>query len=256
MVGHRWEERAQHLRDSFTRNRIPLGFYEAESDEGRALLEDLHLESPKLPVVELRFRPERPVLQNPSDIDIASAFGLFDAPDPAAVLRRRRRRVRTGRAGRERVRRLGGPLATLVLEHEAVGGQAGTSSLIRNYAGFRNGISGNKLAFTAFQQAWTFGSTFHFMRAASGLDDRRGRAAPARPHRRHVRARPHRGHRDRCRVAAGRRAGAGGTDRQGRLLRRGGHRGARDARPARVRRRRRATRPGRRRCTSPGTPTG
>jgi len=168
MVGHRWEERAQHLRDSFTRNRIPLGFYEAESDEGRAILEGLHLEAPQLPVVQLRFRPERTVLQNPSDIDIASAFGLFDAPDPAVV--HDVVVVGSGPAGLgASVYAASEGLSTLVLEPEAVGGQAGTSSLIRNYAGFRNGISGNKLAFTAFQQAWAFGSTFHFMRAASGL---------------------------------------------------------------------------------------
>ena len=59
-------------------------------------------------------------------------------------------------------------LRTLVLEPEAVGGQAGTSSLIRNYPGFQNGISGNRLAFSALQQAWAFGSTFHFMRSGSG----------------------------------------------------------------------------------------
>jgi thioredoxin reductase len=56
-----------------------------------------------------------------------------------------------------------------VVEPEAIGGQAGTSSLIRNYAGFSDGISGSRLAFNAYQQAWGFGATFHFMRAAAGL---------------------------------------------------------------------------------------
>jgi thioredoxin reductase len=119
-------------------------------------------------VVQLRFRPERTVLQNPSDIDIASAFGLFDVPDAETV--HDVVVVGSGPAGLgASVYAASEGLVTLVLEPEAVGGQAGTSSLIRNYAGFRNGISGNKLAFTAFQQAWSFGSTFHFMRAASGL---------------------------------------------------------------------------------------
>lgn len=168
MVGHRWEERSQHLRDSFTRNRIPLGFYEAESEEGRAILDGLHLESPRLPVVQLRFRPERTVLQNPTDIDIATAFGLFDAPDPELV--HDVVVIGSGPAGLgASVYAASEGLSTLVLEPEAVGGQAGTSSLIRNYAGFRHGISGNRLAFNAFQQAWSFGSTFHFMRAAAGL---------------------------------------------------------------------------------------
>ena len=60
-------------------------------------------------------------------------------------------------------------LSTLVVEPEAVGGQAGTSSLIRNYLGFPMGVSGNRLTFSAYQQAWSFGATFQFMRAASGL---------------------------------------------------------------------------------------
>jgi thioredoxin reductase (NADPH) len=168
MVGDRWSERAQHLRDSFTRNKIPLGFYEAESDEGRSILEGLHLDAPELPVVQLRFRPERTVLQDPSDIDIATAFGLFDVPDPELV--HDVVVVGSGPAGLgASVYAASEGLATLVLEPVAVGGQAGTSSLIRNYAGFRTGISGNKLTSTAFQQAWSFGSTFHFMRAAVGL---------------------------------------------------------------------------------------
>jgi len=60
-------------------------------------------------------------------------------------------------------------LNTLVLEPEAVGGQAGTSSLIRNYPGFPTGISGSRLTFSAYQQAWAFGSTFHFMRSGQGV---------------------------------------------------------------------------------------
>jgi thioredoxin reductase (NADPH) len=60
-------------------------------------------------------------------------------------------------------------LKTLVLEPEAIGGQAGTSSMIRNYPGFKDGISGNRLAFSAYLQAWAFGSTFHFMRSGKGI---------------------------------------------------------------------------------------
>jgi thioredoxin reductase (NADPH) len=41
--------------------------------------------------------------------------------------------------------------------------------MIRNYPGFPTGISGNRLAFSSYQQAWAFGSTFHFMRHAQGL---------------------------------------------------------------------------------------
>jgi thioredoxin reductase (NADPH) len=51
-------------------------------------------------------------------------------------------------------------LATLVIERAAIGGQAGSSSMIRNYLGFARGVSGNELAFAAYEQAWAFGSRF------------------------------------------------------------------------------------------------
>jgi thioredoxin reductase (NADPH) len=49
-------------------------------------------------------------------------------------------------------------LSTLLLERDAFGGQAGSSSLIRNYLGFPRGISGAGLATRAFEQAWSFGA--------------------------------------------------------------------------------------------------
>jgi thioredoxin reductase (NADPH) len=56
-----------------------------------------------------------------------------------------------------------------VLEPEVFGGQAGTSSLIRNYPGFPHGISGDDLAFRTFEQAWLFGASFVFAQAATSL---------------------------------------------------------------------------------------
>jgi thioredoxin reductase (NADPH) len=55
------------------------------------------------------------------------------------------------------------------VEDEAVGGQAGTSALIRNYLGFPSGIGGAELASRAAEQAWLFGATFLFMRRVTGL---------------------------------------------------------------------------------------
>jgi len=60
-------------------------------------------------------------------------------------------------------------LNTLVVEREALGGQAGTSSLIRNYLGFSRGVSGAELATRAYQQAWVFGAKFLMMQGALGL---------------------------------------------------------------------------------------
>jgi len=51
-------------------------------------------------------------------------------------------------------------LDTLVVERAAIGGQAGSSSMIRNYLGFARGVSGAELAQRAFEQAWAFGTHF------------------------------------------------------------------------------------------------
>jgi len=55
------------------------------------------------------------------------------------------------------------------VEREAVGGQAGTSSLIRNYLGFSRGLSGAELAQRGYQQAWVFGARFVLMREVDRL---------------------------------------------------------------------------------------
>ena len=55
-------------------------------------------------------------------------------------------------------------LRTLVVERETIGGQAGSSSLIRNYLGFARGVTGAELAQRAYQQAWVFGVEFAISR--------------------------------------------------------------------------------------------
>ena len=57
----------------------------------------------------------------------------------------------------------------MVLEPEAIGGQAGTSSLIRNYLGFPMGVSGGDLAVRAYTQAWLFGAEYVYGNPATGL---------------------------------------------------------------------------------------
>ena len=61
-------------------------------------------------------------------------------------------------------------LDTLVLEGEGIGGQAGSSSLIRNYLGFSRGVSGAELAQRAYQQAWIFGARFAHTRRVIGMN--------------------------------------------------------------------------------------
>lgn len=70
-------------------------------------------------------------------------------------------------------------LSTVVLERDAVGGQAGSSSLIRNYLGFPRGVAGAELARRAYQQAWAFGARFAHAREATALQIGDGDVADA-----------------------------------------------------------------------------
>lgn len=169
IIGEQWSPRSHQLRDTLSRNHIPIRFYDSDSPAGQRLLADHGLESPRLPVVVLRFTPDGTVLEDPTDLEIADAFGLTRAlptTESFDVII-----VGAGPAGlAAAVYAASEGLRTLVIEQQAVGGQAGTSSMIRNYPGYSRGISGAKLAFRAFQQAWSFGADFLFMRSAVGIE--------------------------------------------------------------------------------------
>jgi thioredoxin reductase (NADPH) len=115
-----------------------------------------------------------PVLVDPSPTEVASAYG--------AATRLGRRRdfdliiAGAGPAGLAAAGYASSEgLMTLVVEREALGGQAGSSSLIRNYMGFPRGISGAELAQRAYQQAWVFGAHFVLMCEVTGLRVGEGR---------------------------------------------------------------------------------
>ncbi|MBA3347449.1 MAG: FAD-dependent oxidoreductase [Actinobacteria bacterium] len=61
-------------------------------------------------------------------------------------------------------------LRTIVIEREAPGGQAGTSSRIENYLGFPAGVSGDELASRALQQAWRLGAEVLVTRTITRID--------------------------------------------------------------------------------------
>ena len=96
LIGEQWSARSQELRDAFARNRIPIGFYDVGTARGREMLDDLGLVSPNLPVVVLRFAAQHSALANPSNLEIAEAFGLLapisadDVCDVAVVAPARR----------------------------------------------------------------------------------------------------------------------------------------------------------------------
>jgi thioredoxin reductase (NADPH) len=168
VIGEHWSARSQELRDAFSRNGIPIGFYDADSGSGQQLLREHRLESAELPAVLIRFDGQQSALANPSNLEIAEAFGLMtpipeeDIFDVAVV--------GAGPAGlAAAIYASSEGLRTVVIEREAIGGQAGTSSMIRTYPGFAQGVSGARLAFAAYQQAWFFGTTFVFMRQPESL---------------------------------------------------------------------------------------
>jgi thioredoxin reductase (NADPH) len=164
IVGERWGPRAHELRDMLTRMGIPHGWYLADSQAGRELLQEAGQDGSRLPVVV--FHSGR-VFVDPSDAELAEGLGFGTRPTAAAydlVI------VGAGPAGlAAAVYAASEGLQTLVVEPRVVGGQAGTSSLIRNYLGFPRGIGGGVLANRALEQAWLFGANLVLTQRAMGL---------------------------------------------------------------------------------------
>ncbi len=170
VVGERWSPETHTLRDMLERSSIPAAFHEPGSSVGQRLLR-LASANAGLPVAV--FHDGR-VLVQPSVTDIAMAVGANAGPADARcdlII------VGAGPAGlAAAVYGASEGLDVLVIDHDTHGGQAGTSSLIRNYLGFPSGISGQDLAARAYRQAYFLGAKFLFGCRAVGLradgDDR------------------------------------------------------------------------------------
>ena len=155
MIGGEHHARSHEIRDLLTRNSVPFGFHRSESAAGLAALRRLGLRSDQGPVVAFY---SGTVLIDPTNAEVGQALGVDVRPPERTydVLI-----VGAGPAGlAAAVYGASEGLQTAVLEREAFGGQAGTSSLIRNYPGFPWGVSGVELSWRAYQQAWTFGADF------------------------------------------------------------------------------------------------
>jgi thioredoxin reductase (NADPH) len=163
IVGDAWAGRAYELREVFQRCAIPHAFCLADSDKGRELLAKAGSEA-KLPLMVL---PGGRFLSDPSNTEIAEAAGApVDFQEQAfdVVI------VGAGPAGLSAaVYGASEGLRTLVVDEGGIGGQARSSSLIRNYLGFPKGVSGNWLAEQAYEQASAFGASFVFMHRATAL---------------------------------------------------------------------------------------
>jgi thioredoxin reductase (NADPH) len=164
VVGERWTPASHALRDLLARNTIPFGFYDADSDQGRRLLTEFTVDTTRLPAVILH---DGSVLHDPSLVDVAGALGVQTQPaaevyDLAII--------GAGPAGlAAAVFGASEGLRTVVVEPRSIGGQAGTSSMIRNYLGFPRGVSGGDLTFRAWEQTLLFGAEFVFIQRAVGV---------------------------------------------------------------------------------------
>jgi len=147
--------RSHEIRDLLSRNAIPYRFHPRDSPAGGQILQDAGQDGSDLPVLVFF---DGQVLINPANADVAAAIGVpiqaSAGPYDLVV-------VGAGPAGLSAATYGASEgLRTLIVESEALGGQAGTSSLIRNYLGFPSGLSGRNLAHRASQQALLFGAQF------------------------------------------------------------------------------------------------
>jgi thioredoxin reductase (NADPH) len=164
IVGEEWSGRAHELRTVLEECAAPHSFCLADSDKGRELLARAGGDA-ELPLMVL---PDGRVLSNPSNAEIALAAG---APQALGELAFDLLIVGAGPAGLSAaVYSASEGLRVLVVDAGGIGGQARSSSLIRNYLGFAKGVSGSRLAEQAYDQASAFGADFVFMHRATALD--------------------------------------------------------------------------------------
>jgi thioredoxin reductase (NADPH) len=154
VISDRWSPQSHNIRDFLARNQIPYRWLDIETNsEAQKFLKYAgEKDNPCLPLVIL---PDGTKLIKPSISDIAEKVGLqttAEKPFYDLVI------VGGGPAGlAAAVYGASEGLRTVMIEKEAPGGQAGTSSRIENYLGFPAGLSGSDLARRGVTQAKRFG---------------------------------------------------------------------------------------------------
>ncbi len=153
VAGTLWSPSSHRVKDFISRNRVPYQWLDIEIDkQAKALVEEVQKTQRGLPVV---FMPDGEVLVNPDNNELATAIGMqTKASEPMYDLII----IGAGPAGLGAAVYGGSEgLKTLMIDKEATGGQAGTSSRIENYLSFPKGLSGANLAHRATTQAKRFG---------------------------------------------------------------------------------------------------
>ena len=165
IVGHRWSPGTHELKDFLARNHVPYRYLDMEADdEAKAVLAQWQGTDEALPLVIL---PDGTALTAPSIAQVAEKIGLkIQAQQPFYDLLI----VGAGPAGlAAAVYAASEGLRTVLIERNAPGGQAGSSSLIENYLGFPSGLSGGDLARRAVTQAKRFGVEILAPQAVQGV---------------------------------------------------------------------------------------
>ncbi|HTW62880.1 MAG TPA: FAD-dependent oxidoreductase [Terracidiphilus sp.] len=161
VIGHRWLLKDHKVRDFLSRNHVPYRWLDvAAGGEALKLLTERQLDATRLPVVLFAdgaalVEPELEELAARVGLSIQAAQEFYDLVVVGA-----------GPAGlAAAVYGASEGLKTLVIEPDAPGGQAGSSSRIENYLGFPSGVTGAELGRRALTQASRFGAEFLVQRA-------------------------------------------------------------------------------------------
>ncbi|MFI5272377.1 MAG: FAD-dependent oxidoreductase [Ktedonobacterales bacterium] len=165
VIGHRWSAEGHQIKDFLARNQVPYRWMDVEAEaEVLRLIELAGADLEHLPLVLF---PDGTTLVKPTIAELATRVGFqmrAALPFYDLII------VGAGPAGlAAAVYGASEGLRTILIEREAPGGQAGTSSRIENYLGFPQGISGAGLARRAVTQARRFGVEVLAPQEATGV---------------------------------------------------------------------------------------
>lgn len=152
VIGHRWSPESHQVKDFLARNQIAYQWLNVETDhEAKKLLDELNQKSMQFPVVLFA---DGLALMHPTTLELAEKVGLQTQAEQAfydLII------IGAGPSGlAAAVYAASEGLRTVMIEREAPGGQAGTSTRIENYLGFPVGLSGAELTQRAVTQAKRF----------------------------------------------------------------------------------------------------
>ena len=165
LLGHRWDGTCSDLRRFLARNQVSFDWITPDAPDIEAKWPGERPTDSDCPVLRITDGPE---LRQPQTRDLANLLGLQTSarlPEYDTLV------IGGGPAGlAAAVYGASEGLRTVVVEREAPGGQAGTSSRIENYLGFPSGVSGDELASRALQQAKRLGAEILVTRSVSRID--------------------------------------------------------------------------------------